>query len=64
MAYFIMKYVILIGKIAETNAETQINILQIIHILCVFCGLSYQKVGHRLDHTIAILRELKEIAKV
>ena len=39
----------LIGKIAETNAETQINILQIIHILCVFCGLSYQKVGHRLD---------------
>ena len=56
MAYFIMKYVILIGKIAETNAETQINILQIIHILCVFCGLSYQKVGHRLDHFLPFFK--------
>lgn len=40
----------LIGKIAETNAETQINILQTIHILCVVCGLLYQKVGCHLDH--------------
>ena len=39
----------LIGKIAETNAETQINILQTIHILCVVCGLLYQKIEHNRD---------------
>ena len=53
----------LIGKIAETNAETQINILQTIHILYVVCGLLYQKVGRRPDQFKDFLRNSRKFQK-